>query len=462
MRGHLVGLICLAMGLGAVAATGSADAKETKERAALGSADFREVIKRAKSRVFPAVVFVKVITESQHGGKKQRGEASGSGVIIDAAGTFLTNWHVVDEATEVRCLLHDGSAFHAEMLGTDQDTDLAVGRLKLGKQKRAFPFATLGDSTALTEGDFVMAMGAPWGLSRSVSLGIVSCTNRYLDGNSEYSLWIQTDAAISPGNSGGPLVNSNGEVIGLNTRGVMSGGDLGFAIPSETIRQVVAQIRKSGRVEWSWTGLLLQPVNDFNRDMYFGGDKGVIVAGTDPESPARRAGVKARDRLLAVNGKAVTGIQEEQLPGIRRRLGFLPKGEPAVLKILRGEETLEINIVPREKGEVEGEELELKRWDLSVKEINQFDNPQLYFHKKQGVFVYGVKYPGNAAKAGLTNGDILLKVGKTKIESLDDIKTVHATAIENVKKKHRIVLTLLRNGLRRQVVLEFSRDYERE
>src|SRR5205814_149670 len=136
---------------------------------------------------------------------------------------------------------------------------------------------TMGDSKRLAEGEFVMAMGAPWGLSRSVSIGIISCVDRYLDEASEYSLWLQTDASISPGNSGGPLVNTDGEVIGLNARGSMQGGDMGFAIPSATLKTVVPHLRDEGQVPWLYSGLKLQPLRDFNRDMYFDGDAGVVI-----------------------------------------------------------------------------------------------------------------------------------------------------------------------------------------
>ena len=198
--------------------------------------DFREVVKAGKARVFPAVVFIKVLREDMQRGEKQTQEVSGSGVIISETGEILSNWHVVDKATEVRCLLYDGRAFTTKVLGSDKDTDVALLQLEMPAGSAPLPFAKFGDSTKLTEGDFVMAMGAPWGMSRSVSIGIISCTRRYLPGASEYSIWLQTDAAISPGNSGGPLVNTVGEVVGLNTRGMSSGGDTGFTVPIEVAR----------------------------------------------------------------------------------------------------------------------------------------------------------------------------------------------------------------------------------
>ncbi len=426
------------------------------------TADFRRIVRESKDKVFPAVVFVKCIRESSEEGKKEGSEVAGSGVLISEKGEFLTNWHVIDDAREVRCLLYDGRAFHAKVLGSDKDTDVALCRTEAPDGTAAFPFAGLGDSDALVEGDFVMAMGAPWGMSRSVSIGIVACTRRYLPGTSEYSLWVQTDASISPGNSGGPLVNTKGLVVGLNARGTFQGGDLGFAIPSSTIRLIVDQIRARGRVTWTWTGLRLQPLRDFDRDTYFEGTDGVIVAGTDPDSPAKAAGFEPQDRLLSVNGARLDAVTIEDLPAVQRALGTLPLDRPAAVKVRRGDKTLDLTLVPREKGAVKGDELACPRWDFSVKAINQFEVPEIYLLRKEGVYVFGVRSPGNASSAGLHRGDILLKVGTTEVKTLAEAKAAHQAAIANVDKESRVVLTILRNGLLRQVVLDFARDYERQ
>lgn len=424
--------------------------------------DFRRIVSQAKEKVFPAVIYIKCIRESHESGKKESQGVSGSGVIITSTGEALTNWHVIDKAQEVRCLLTDGRAMTAEVVGSDKDTDLALLRLTLPSGVTDLPYATIGQSTQLKEGDFVMAMGAPWGMNRSVSIGIISCTRRYLPTHSEYSLWLQTDASISPGNSGGPLLNTDGVIVGLNTRGVSSGGDMGFVVPSETIQDLLLQLRDHGKVNWSWTGLQLQPLRDFNRNIYFDATNGVIVAETDPESPARRAGIEAKDRIIKIGGQPVTGLMEEDLPAIRRMLGLLPKGTPVELEIMRGKETRTIAITPREKGRVEGEELDCPRWDFTAKAINQFDNPELYFHRKTGVFVFGIKYPGNAASSDLARQDIILKIDGREVKTLDDLKAIHKELIANVDKKHKVVFTVLRGGLLRQVVLEFSRDYEKE
>ncbi len=428
----------------------------------LATLDFRQVVADAKDKVFPAVVFIKCLRESHESGKKITEEIVGSGVIVSDIGEVLTNWHVVDKVVEVRCLLYDGRALEAEVLGSDKDTDLALIRLKTPPGSAAIPFAELGDSSTLKEGDFVMAMGAPWGLNRSVSIGIISCTRRFLPDHSQYSLWLQTDAAISPGNSGGPMVNTAGQVVGINALAVLSGGDMGFAIPSETIREILPQLRRSGKVQWSWTGLQLQPLKDFNKNIYFDAADGVIVAETDPESPARRAGIQPTDRIVAVNGRPVTAEREEDLPALRRRLGQLAKHEPASFKIIRGGQEIAVELTPREKGKVEGDELDCPRWDMTLKTINQFDNRDLYFYRKEGVFVYGIKYPGNAGNSGLSEQDIILRIDGKEVKTLEDVKAIHAEAIANVATKHRMVFTIMRSGLMRQIVLDFSRDYEKE
>jgi serine protease Do len=422
--------------------------------------DFREVVRKAKAKVFPSVVYVRCMRKSLESGKKILQAVSGSGVIISETGLVVTNWHVVDKAIEVRCLTFEGKAMDAKVLGTDKDTDLALLQMKLPKGAKSSVFARYGDSDKLVEGDFVMAMGAPWGLNRSVSIGIISCTTRYLEGNSEYSSWLQTDAAINPGNSGGPLVNTAGEVIGINTRG--GGDNLAFAVPAKTVQFVADQLRKNGKVDWSWTGLQLQPLRDFNRNIYFKGDKGVIVAGTDPDSPALRAGLKLKDRILKINGKPVAAMWEEDLPAVRKIVGLLPKGKGAKLEIQRDDKKITLTMTPREKGKVEGDELGCPRWDMSVKSINQFDNPNLYFHKKKGVYVFATKYPGNAGTAGLREMDIILKIGKEEIKTLKDLTRVHKAALDNIKTKHKVLVVVLRGGLMRQVLLDFSRDYERE
>ncbi len=442
------------------------------ERSKLDGLDFRRVVQSAKDKVFPAVVYIKVVQEDYTSGRKSSREIAGSGVIISPEGEVLTNWHVVDKAVQVRCLLSDGTPMDATVKGSDKDTDLALLNLKPVADGSAatmpatapaapLPYARIGDSKALKEGDFVMAMGAPWGLNRSVSIGIISCCNRYLAGSSEYTLWLQTDASISPGNSGGPLVNTRGEVIGINTLGTYS-GDMGFAVPSASFTQVLDQLRQYGKMNWSWTGLQLHPLKNFNKNQYFEGSEGVIVAQTDPESPARRAGIQPRDRIVKINSLPVTAMQSEDLPMIHTRLGLLPKDAAASIEVVRGDKHITLPLTPRQKGKVEGEELDCPRWDFTVKTINQFDNEDLYFYRNKGVFIYGIKDEGNAQGVDLSTQDIIMSIDGKEVTGLDDIKAIHKHCLENIDKKHKVLITVMRQGVVRQVMLDFLRDFQKE
>lgn len=428
--------------------------------------DFRDVVRAARARVFPAVVYLKCVREGMESGRARGEEVGGSGVIISDQGELLTNWHVVDRATEIRCLLSDGRAFAGELVAADRDLDLALVRLNLTGKHEPLPVATLGPSGELEEGDFVMAMGAPWGLNRSVSVGIVSCTRRYLPNNSEYSLWLQTDASISPGNSGGPLVDTQGRIIGINTLSQTAGGDLGFAIPSDTIREVLDRMRKDREVGWSWTGLDLQPLRDFDRDVYFEGDEGVIIAGVEAQSPAAAAGLKSRDRLRSVGGRPVTALTTESLPEIRRSLALLPPDVPVELEIERpsGAVTLamRLTITPIRKGRVQGAEVDCPRWGLTAKAINRFENPELFRQRPEGVFLFGIRAPSNALDAGLRENDILVEVDGHPLTTLDDLRAAHERSVAGLPERRRLLAKILRAGQLRQVILDLSRDYERE
>lgn len=422
-------------------------------------ADFRDTIATAKQKVQPAVLYVSCITESTERGKLASQTVSGSAFTISADGEFVTNWHVVDKAKSIRCLLSDGRNFEATCIGSDKSMDIALCKLKL-KPGETVPYAEFGKSSILEEGTFVIALGAPWGLNRSLTFGTVSCARRYLDGHSEYVLWIQTDASIGPGNSGGPLVNTAGEVVGINALGSMfETANFGFAIPAEDALVILAQLRENGKVNWSWTGLLLQPLRDFQRDMYFDATNGVIVSGTAPDSPAKNAGLLPSDRIVRVNGASINVITDEELPAIRRHFGLLPDSEKITLDIVRGDLPITLVIEPRAKGAIVGKEREFPRWDFSAKEINQFENPDLYLRRQEGVFVFGCKNNGNASNK-LERNDILVSVDDTPITSLDDLSAAHQKAMENINEKHKILLTVIRNGRPYRVVINFFTEHE--
>lgn len=413
----------------------------------------------ARKSVSPAVVFIHVRQENNEQGRSQLVSSQGSGVLISNTGEVLTNWHVINHAKSIRCQLSDGTAVTAQVIGSDQSTDLAL--LKLDLERTDLPFAEISKIDQTKAGDFVLAMGAPWGLSRSISLGIISCAERYLPSTSQYSLWLQTDAAISPGNSGGPLVDLNGKIIGINTRGSLMGGDLGFAIPAQTIRELVPRLREYGEANWSWLGLELQAINDFSKDMYYDpAPGGVIISGTEAHSPARNSELQKAKRLLKINGEAVHALSEESLPAIRRKLALLPANQEITLEVLTQTGPQSVKITPIKKADIEGKELEMPLWDFTAKTITQFKVPHLYFQQKQGVYVFGLAYPGNAMQSGLKPEDIIIEIDHQPVASLSDLQAVHQTANDELKKRRKMLIKVLRGGTTRQIILDYSTNYE--
>ena len=421
--------------------------------------DFRKIIEDAKSKVFPALIYVAPIVEGFESGKRETREQGGSGVIFTADGFAVTNWHVVEKAITIRILLFDGRVTTAEKIGEDKDTDIALLKLKPPKKGADQPmvYASFADSSRLAEGQFVMAMGAPWGLSRSVSLGILSCISRYLPGQSEYNLWLQTDASINPGNSGGPLVNTDGLVVGINTLG---GGDMGFSVPSNTVKRIVEGLRAHGEVLRSWTGIRLQPLNDFDRNTFFEGDHGVLVASVDEGSPALKSGVQVGDLLLSIDGRETNGLHREGLPALNTLLGDLSIDKAVELKLQRGSEAIKLNMTPRAKGKVEGDNFDCKAWSMTVKAINEFETPTLYFYAKNGVYVQGVRQPGNAANSGLRRFDIISKIDGKEIQSLDDIRRAYEAVAGDAKREKKVRFEILRKDLRRPLILDYSTNFK--
>ena len=423
--------------------------------------DFREVIRTTSDEVFPSLVYIRVVSEDLRGAKNERQVSSGSGVVITPDGELLTNHHVIDKATEIRCQLADGKAYGARIVGFDKDMDVAL--LKLEREADAPPLkAARLSPNAVRTGDVVLAMGAPWGLARSVTMGIVSCTDRYLDGAGQYTLWYQTDAAISPGNSGGPLVGTDGQVVGLNARGV-SMGDQAFTIPSTAILEILPFLREKGNAYWSWFGFKFQPLNDFNHNMRFPFDSGVMVAGTENGSPARKAGFLPNDRVTAVNGEPVTIMNAEDLPAFERRLGRLPFGGEVVFTAEREGKTFTAKVAPCEKGRVEGEQKVYERWGFTAQEINQFANPDLaFFAPEGGVYVSATSWEGNAAVSGLKRKDIILSVDGTPVKTIADLDPIYERALKGLPERHKMNLTVSRKGREMQFVLNYLEDTEKE
>lgn len=426
-------------------------------------ADFRQIISRAKAEVFPALIFVKPIVEDYESGEKKQQEVFGSGVIISPDGYAVTNWHVVDKAVSINCVLYDERQVKVELIGSDRDTDLALLKLPNPASGKTYPHAKFANSNGVQEGDFVMALGSPFGFQRSISLGIISNAQRYLGFDSEYkyNTWIQTDAAINPGNSGGPLIDTRGAIVGINTLG-LDGTGIGFSIPAARVQDVVERLKKDGKVIRASTGLRLQALKDFHSNTFVDAEHGVLVAGVEENSPAAKAGIRAGDLLLTINGKAVEGLYAEMLPAIWGTLVDLKADEPTPMELQRGGEKVRVQITPQVKGLSEGEDFDCRRWNMTVKEINKDRTPQLYYLKEKGVFVQGTRYPGNAADSGLGRRDILLTIDKEPVQTVADVKRIYERIVNDEKREKKVVIEVLRGGLPNWVSLDYRRDYEQE
>lgn len=422
--------------------------------------DFRETVAESKRAVFPSLVYIRVITEDRADGKLEKVQASGSGVIITEDGEMLTNHHVVDRASRIRCQLTDGSMYDAKLVGKDKDLDIALLRLEA-------PSGTLFKAASLSTrhldiGEVVLAMGAPWGLARSVSMGIISCNDRYLEDAGDYTLWYQTDAAISPGNSGGPLVDTLGEVVGLNARGNMMGAQ-GFTIPSPIILELLPNLRRHGDAHWGWLGITWQPLKDFERDTSFSADEGVIVASTDPQGPARAAGLEPNDRVVAIDGVPVTAVFREDIPALNRALALREWGVPVRFDYIRDGARRSVSIAPKSKGDVEGREVEFKRWGFTAKDINRFDTPELaFFAPDGGVFISSVSWDGNADNAGMKRYDIVRKWDGREVKSVAELQGVYDEAMKRLEERSQVGVELLRKGMPQRVIINYRHDPDKE
>jgi serine protease Do len=455
--------------------------------------DFQKIIATAKRRVYPTLVFVKPIQETFESGERRRTEVFGSGVIVSADGYVVTNHHVAEKAIEVNCVLGDRVQVPATVVGLDPETDLALLKLKLEPNTPALSVAEFGDSDVVEEGQFAMALGSPFGFTRSISLGIVSNTRRYIGFTTQYqyNLWLQTDAAINPGNSGGPLVNTDGKVIGINTLGAGAEG-IGFAIPSNVVADIVAKLLAASakaepnagpvKVDRTHTGLLLQALNDFKSNTFTDSARGVLVQSVEKDSSAFLAGVRDGDLLLAVNGQAMDGLYVEDLPALRVLLAGLPADRPAGILLARKDaddgneptgpyagavgkrKLLTVAMRPVKRGQFEGESYDCKRWNMTVKELTKFSNPRLHFLQPSGgVFIQGVRARGNAADADLQPGDVVLKIGTAEIKTLADVEKAYKSLVDDPKRvEKKVLVTIKRDGFLDWKPLGWEKDYLKE
>jgi len=419
-------------------------------------ADFQERIHRAQSAILPQVVYVHVVGEDYEGGEAKRALWSGSGVIISSDGYIATNHHVLYRAQRVRVMLSDRRAFEAEIVGSDEETDLGLLRLKLPPGSPALPFASFAEGRNLSAGEFVLAVGSPFGLASSVSFGIVNNPAQSLGDDGLYN-WIQTDAAINHGNSGGPLVDLEGRIVGIDTLGI-GGSGIGFAIPAQQAREVLTRIQAAGRVERSTLGLTLQALRDFGRESYAPGERGVLIGGVEPDSPGARAGLAPGDILLSAGGRPLDALYASDLPAVRRLLVDLPAGRPVRLETLREGRTVPLTAVPKRHAGPADAVFDAPEWMLTAQEIGEEDDTVIHFFRPRGAWILGVSPDGNAARSGLEPYDILLEVDGREVLSLEDLRQAYRRSLERGPAKRLLLVSVLRRGRPLKLALDYSRS----
>jgi Do/DeqQ family serine protease len=344
--------------------------------------------------------------------------ATGSGVIVDARGYILTNNHVVENAGTVEVRLSDDRKFPGAIVGRDPKTDLAV--LKIDVPAGALPVATLGDSDKLRAGQWAIAIGNPFGLDRTVTIGHISATGRTHVGVATYEAFIQTDASINPGNSGGPLLNIEGKVIGINTAIVSSGQGIGFSIPINMARDIMTQLINKGRVVRGWLGIVIQELTPALAEGFgVKADGGVLVAEVMKDSPAEAAGFKAGDIVVEFGGTSVKDVSE-----LQRRVAAVAPGQAAPVVVIRdkGQSTLTVKIgeQPADTAASPATAPKEETLGLTVEPLSPEANRQFKLSARTGVVVTDVVPGSSGEQAGIRVGDAILEINR---QAVTDVET---------------------------------------
>ncbi|MGB7919221.1 MAG: DegQ family serine endoprotease [Desulfobacterales bacterium] len=378
---------------------------------------------------------------------KQR--SLGSGFIIDKDGYIVTNNHVVEGADQIKVRLADEREYEATVVGRDPKTDLALIKIEGAKGLVPLP---VGDSDAQEVGTWVVAIGSPFGLEQTVTAGIVSAKGRII-GSGPYDDFVQTDASINPGNSGGPLINMKGEVIGINTAIVASGQGIGFAIPINMAKDIIAQLKSKGEVTRGWMGVGIQDLTPELAEYYkVKGETGVLVTQIFEGDPADKAGIKANDIITAVNGEPVTSSRE-----LSRRIAALGVGQKADITIMRDgrEKTVTVETAKRQEEQaLASKESESDdKLGLSLQALEPDMAARLgYDEAEKGVLVTGVESGSKADKAGVQQGDLVKEINRNPVAGMEEFRK----QLNQVKKGDPIML-LLKRGQSGFVVAKMTR-----
>ncbi|MFT5040289.1 MAG: serine protease Do [Hyphomicrobiaceae bacterium] len=389
------------------------------------------------------------------GPHQRRSRSLGSGVIVSAEGVILTNEHVVTEADEIKVTLSDGREFDAEFVGADPSSDIGVIRLK--EQVDGLEPLPFGSSAALRLGETVIAIGNPFGVGQTVTMGIVSALGRANVGIVDYEDFIQTDAAINPGNSGGALINLKGELVGINTAIVSRSGGyqgIGFAIPSDMAQSIMDNLITHGRVLRGWLGVMIQNIDSDMADaLGLESQGGVLVSDVSEDSPALEAGVEVGDVIIQVDGTTVdsTGALRNKIAGsgagTKVKLGVLRNGKRKNIKVLLGELPADLTRPSTGPGrESAADKVGMRLAELSDETREKFEVSDKV---EQGVVVADVAVGSVAAEAGLRPGQVILEIDREKIDSVDN-------AIESLVEGDRHLLLVWQDGGTAFIVLKLE------
>lgn len=412
----------------------------------------RSAIDRASAAVYPSLVRISVVVAESRDGREINVEASGSGTIISTDGYVVTNHHVAGRARRIICTLADREEVPADLIGTDPLSDITVLKLRPATPRK-FPAARFGDSSTVRRGDQVLAMGSPRALSQSVTLGVASNTEMTMPGRSTLELdgedvgslvrWIGHDAAIYPGNSGGPLVNLAGEIIGVNEISLGLSG----AIPGNLAKQVTDAIIREGRVRRSWPGFEVQPTVGVSVKA------GALVSWVASGSPAAAAGLQAGDVLLKVNSVTTNAQFAEQVPLVNQVLFALPIGEAATLTLLRGSREMAVKVTPIERPAALSTPKELRAWGIVASNLTAFEARGLGRQATDGVRIVSVRNGGpvEQARPSMGRDDVIVEVEGTRIATVADLDS-----IGNGSLGKKVLVTFERGRERRITVVEPS------
>ncbi len=409
--------------------------------------EIQNVLVTLADRVKPAVVNIAPVSASVKSGETPRDRGpnnpgTGSGVIVDKEGLIVTNNHVVGDAKEVEVRLSDKSKFIGQVIGRDPDTDIAIVKITPTGELPTVPF---GDSSKVRVGQWVMAVGNPFSLDRTVTLGVVSGLERDAVRLSRYEAFIQTDASINPGNSGGPLFNIKGEVIGINTAIINYAQGIGFAIPSNMVQQVVEQLRVRGKVTRGWLGVGIQEVTaELAGKFGIKENDGVLVNDVFENEPAARAGLKPGDIIAKVDGRRV-----ETPAGLSRAVAGLTPGTKIELDVIRSGErrTITVDLGERKEDAVVASipspppQPEVKL-GLSVQDLTQELADKFKIKDQKGVLVNKVDPGSVAQEQGLREGDLIKEVNRQAVASSEEFKS----AVAQAKKGESVLLRVVREN----------------